>query len=198
MGIGKHDHSLFLILCYVIPTGGAANISRPFFLRANNAAHFSLLRVRICTTKLCQNPGKSGKHLQVHVRATKVCRVRMKQLTMAVHLGMYVKRERPNSWLFSLMPKRSSNPFTILSVKKDTLSLVVATGVVLSDALMGGRSNMSWVSMIYYYPITCLGDRGPNSQDHLLRSGSRPDLRKHALCRRRRQVPVCGQVCRHV
>jgi len=94
--------------------------------------------------------------------------------------------------------KRSSNPFTILSVKKDTLSLVVVTGVMLLDALMGGRSNMSWVSMIYYYPITCLGDRGPNSQDHLLRSGSCPDLRKHALYRRRRQVPVCGQVCRHV
>ena len=70
--------------------------------------------------------------------------------------------------------KRSSNPFTLSSVKKDTLSLVVATGVVLSDALMGGRSNMSRVSMIYYYPITCLGDRGPNLQDHLLRSGSRP------------------------
>jgi len=94
--------------------------------------------------------------------------------------------------------KRSSNLFTILSVKKDTLSLVVATGVVLSDPLMGGRSNMSWVSMIYYYPITCLGDRGPNLQDHLLRSESRPDLCKHALCRRQRQVPVCGQVCRPV
>jgi len=104
MGIGKHNHSPFLILCYVIPTGGVANISRPLFLRANNAAHFSFLQVRICTTKLCQNLGKSDKHLQVDVRATKVCRVRMKQLTVsAVHLGMHMKRERPNSWLFSLM-----------------------------------------------------------------------------------------------
>jgi len=31
---------------------------------------------------------------------------------------------------------------------------------------------MSWVNIIYYYPITCLGDQGLNPQDHLLRLGS--------------------------
>ena len=97
----KCSHHLFLILYYII---WVANILRTSFFRANDAAHFSLLRVRICTTKLSQNPGKSGKHLQVDVHATKVCRIHMKQLTVsAVHLGMYMKRERPNSWLFSLI-----------------------------------------------------------------------------------------------
>jgi len=137
MGIGKHDHSLFLILCYVIPTGGVANISRPLFLRANNVAHFSLLRVRICTTKLCQNQGKSDKHLQGP------CNEGLSRTyETADHVSSaprYV-REKGTSELMVVFTdaKRSSNPFTLSSVKKDTLSLVVATGVVLSDALMGG------------------------------------------------------------
>ena len=100
--------------------------------------------------------------------------------------------------VFADTKRSTSSPFTLSSVKKSTLSPAVVTGVVFLDPLMGGRSNMSWVSMIYYCLIACLGDRGLNSQDHPLRSGSRPDLRKHALCRRRRRVPVCGQVCRHV
>ena len=75
--------------------------------------------------------------------------------------------------VFADTKRSTSSPFTLSSVKKSTLSPAVVTGVVFLDPLMGGRSNMSWVSMIYYYPITCLGDRGPNSQDHLLRSGSR-------------------------
>jgi len=46
---------------------------------------------------------------------------------------------------------------------------------------------MSWENVIYY----CLGDRDLGSE-------SLPDLGKHALWRRRRQIPVCGQVSRHV
>jgi len=91
------------------------------------------------------------------------------------------------------------SPFTLSSAKKDTLSLAVATAVVFfSNPLMGGRSNMSWVNMIYHCLIACLGDRGPNSQGHLVKFGSPPVLGKYALWRQRRQVPVCGQVCRHV
>jgi len=108
-----------------------------------------------------------------------------------------VKRRHRNLWLFSLTLK-CSNPFTLSSVKRDTLSLaLVATVVVVSDPLMG-RSNLQWVSKIYYCLIACLGDQGLNSRGHPVRSGSPPDLGKHALRRRRRQVPVCGQVHRHI
>ena len=109
----------------------------------------------------------------------------------------YVKRRHRNLWLFSLMLK-CSNLFTLSSVKRDTLSLaLVATVVIVSDPLMG-RSNLQWVSKIYYCLIACLGDQGLNSRGHPVRSGSPPDLGKHALRRRRRQVPVCGQVHRHI
>jgi len=64
--------------------------------------------------------------------------------------------------------------------------------------LMGERSNTSCMNKIYYCLSTCLGDQGPNSQSHLVRSGSPPDLGKYALWRRRGQVPVRGQVRRHV
>jgi len=55
---------------------------------------------------------------------------------------------------------------------------------------------MTCVNMIYYHLIAWLGDRGLNSQDHLLRPGSPPDLSKYALWRRWRQVPNFDQVCK--
>ena len=46
--------------------------------------------------------------------------------------------------------------------------------------------------------IACLGERGLISWGHVIRSGSAPDFVKHTLWKRWREVPVCGQVCRHV
>jgi len=83
-------------------------------------------------------------------------------------------------------------------VKKDTLLLAVATVVVVSHPVMGGKSSMSWVNMIYYCLIACLGEQGLISWGHTVRSESAPHFVKHALWRQWREAPICGQVHRHV
>jgi len=60
----------------------------------------------------------------------------MKLTVSAVHLGMYVKRECPNSWLFSLIGSGVA-ACSLYQVGKDILSVVVVTGAILFGSADG-------------------------------------------------------------